>query len=161
MPSFDIVSKTDIAEVDNAINGVKREVDNRYDFKGSKIEIERKEEEITLLADSDYKLKTLQDMLKTHFVKRKLEPTALDFQKEEAAAGQSMRQVVKIKQGIDQDAAKKIVKYIKDTKMKVQASIKGDEVRVEGKKRDDLQECMQGVRSMGLELPIQFTNFRD
>lgn len=161
MPSFDIVSKTDIAEVDNAINGVKREVENRYDFKGSKIEIERVEEEIKLLADSDYKLKTLQDMLKTHFVKRKLDPVALDFQKEEAAAGQSVRQLVKIKQGIDQETAKKITRHIKDTKMKVQASIKGDEVRVEGKKRDDLQECMAGVRAMELELPIQFTNFRD
>ena len=161
MPSFDIVSKTDIAEVDNAINGVKREIENRYDFKGSKVEIERTDEEIKLLADSDYKLKTLQDMLKTHFVKRKLEPTALDFQKEEAATGQSVRQLVKIKQGIDQETAKKIVKHIKDTKMKVQASIKGDEVRVDGKKRDDLQECMQTVRVMELEQPIQFTNFRD
>lgn len=161
MPSFDIVSKTDIAEVDNAINGVKREVENRYDFKGSKIEIERKDEEITLLADSDYKLKTLQDMLKSHFVKRKLEPSALDFQKEEAAAGQTLRQLVKVKQGIDQETAKKIVKHIKDTKMKVQSSIKGDEVRVDGKKKDDLQECMQLVRGMGLNLPVQFTNFRD
>ena len=161
MPSFDIVSQTDLAEVDNALNGVKRELENRYDFKGAKIEITRKEAEITLLADDDYKLRTLQDMLKAHFVKRKLEATALDFQKEESAAGQALRQVIKIKQGLDQENAKKIVKHIKDTKMKVQASIRGEEVRIDGKKKDDLQECMQAVRTMALPLPIQFTNFRD
>lgn len=161
MASFDIVSKTDLAEVDNAVNGVKRELENRYDFKGSKVEIEHKEGEITILADDDYKLKTMQEMLKANFVRRKLEASALDFQKEEAAAGQALRQKVKVKQGVDQDTAKQIVKHIKDAKMKVQASIRGDEVRVDGKKRDDLQEAIALVRGMTLSLPLQFINFRD
>lgn len=161
MPSFDIVSKTDLAEVDNAINGVKREVENRYDFKGSKIELTHKDGEITLLADDDYKLRTVQDMLKANFVRRQLDPVALDFQKEEGASGGAKRQLIKVKQGLDQESAKKIVKHIKDAKMKVQVSIRGDEVRVDSKKRDDLQEAIAGVKAMGLPLPLQFINFRD
>lgn len=161
MPSFDIVSKTDLAEVDNAINGVKREIENRYDFKGSKIELTHKDGEITLLADDDYKLRTVQDMLKANFVRRQLDPVALDFQKEEGASGGAKRQLIKVKQGLDQENAKKIVKHIKDAKMKVQVSIRGDEVRVDGKKRDDLQEAIAGVKAMGLPLPLQFINFRD
>lgn len=161
MPTFDIVSKTDLAEVDNAINGVKRELDNRYDFKGSKVEISHKDGEITILADDDYKLRTMQDMVKTNFVRRNLDPSALDFGKEEGASGGAKRQIVKVKQGLDQETAKKITKHVKDTKMKVQASIRGDEVRVDGKKRDDLQEAIAAIKALNLGVPLQFVNFRD
>ncbi len=161
MPSFDIVSKTDMQEVDNAVNSVVREIDNRYDFKGTPCSVERKEQEITIVADSDYKLKAIQDMLKTHFVKRKIEPSALDFGTPEKASGNTLRQIVKVKQGIEQEVAKVIVKALKDSKMKVQASIQGDEIRVSGKKRDDLQEAIGLVRGLSVALPLQYINFRD
>jgi cyclic-di-GMP-binding protein len=161
MPSFDIVSKTDMQEVDNAVNSTAREVANRYDFKGTKSSIERKEAEIIIIADDDYKLKAMQEMLKVHFTKRKIEPTALDFGKPEPAANATIRQAVKVKQGIEQELAKQVVKAIKDSKMKVQASIKGDELRVQGAKKDDLQATMALVRGMNLQLPLQFVNFRD
>jgi len=161
MPSFDIVSKTDMQEVDNAVNSVIREIANRYDFKGTKSAVERKEEEIIIIGDDDYKLKAIAEMLKVHFTKRKIEPTALDFGTPEKAAGNTLRQVVKVKQGIEQEIAKKIVKDIKDSKMKVQASIKGDELRVQGAKRDDLQAAIALVKTLDLPLPLQFVNFRD
>ena len=161
MPSFDIVSQTDMQEVDNAVNSVKREMENRYDFKGTNCSVERKEKELTLVADNDYKLTAIQDMLKVHFTKRKLDSRALDFKKAEAAFGNNIRQLVEVKQGIEQEMAKQIVKAIKDSKMKVQASIKGDELRVTGNKRDDLQATMQMVRGLNLPLPLQFINFRD
>lgn len=161
MPSFDIVSKTDMQEVDNAVNSVIREISNRYDFKGSKAAIERKDEDITITADDDYKMKTIQEMLKAHFVRRKLEPSALDFKEPEKATGNTLRQQVKVKQGIEQEIAKQIVKQIKDSKIKVQASIQGDEVRVSGKKRDELQEVIGMIRGMALPLPLQYVNFRD
>lgn len=161
MPSFDIVSRTDLQEVDNALNSTRREIDTRYDFKGSKCEVTREEETITILADDNYKLEQIQQMFKGHFVKRNLDPKAMDFQKVEQASGNALRQKVKIKQGVESDIAKKIVKAIKDTKMKVQASIRGEEVRVEGKKRDDLQEAMTVAKGLNLDLPLQFVNFRD
>lgn len=161
MPSFDIVSRADLQEVDNAVNSVKREVEQRYDFKGSKCEITRDENDITILADDNYKLDQIQQMLKAHIVRRSLDPKALDFGKVEQASGNALRQKVTIKQGVDSDIAKKIVKEIKATKIKVQASIRGEEVRVEGKKRDDLQQTMQHVKGLGLELPLQYINFRD
>jgi cyclic-di-GMP-binding protein len=161
MPTFDIVSKTDIQEIDNAINSIKREIENRYDFKGSNCSIERKENDITILAEDDYKLRAIQDMLKVHVTRRSLDAKALEFQKEERASGNSLRQIVKIKQGIESEIAKQIVKDIKAQKLKVQASIRGEELRVEGKKRDDLQEVINFVKSLSLDLPIQFINFRD
>ena len=162
MPSFDVVSKVDLQEVDNAVNGVKREVGSRYDFKGSKTDITRKDGEITILADDDYKMKTVQEMLKVHVTKRQMDPRALDFQKVEMAGGNMQRVLVKVKQGIDQDTAKNIVKEIKDQKSKVQASIRGDELRITGKQRDDLQQTMQFIKGLGtVNLPLQFVNFRD
>ncbi len=161
MPSFDVVSKTDMQEVDNAVNSTAREIANRYDFKGTKSSIERKEAEIVIIADDDYKLKAMQEMLKVHFTKRKIEPTALDFGKPEPAANATIRQAVKVKQGIEQELAKQVVKAIKDSKMKVQASIKGDELRIQGAKKDDLQSAIALVRGMHLPLPLQFVNFRD
>ncbi len=161
MPSFDIVSRADVQEVDNAINSVKREVEQRYDFKGSKCELKRDENEITILADDNYKLDQIQQMIKAHIVRRNLDPKALDFGKVEQASGNALRQKVTIKQGVESEIAKKIVKEIKATKMKVQASIRGEEVRIDGKKRDDLQEAMQHIKGLSLDLPLQFVNFRD
>jgi uncharacterized protein YajQ (UPF0234 family) len=161
MPSFDIVSKTDLNEVDNAINGARREIDTRFDFKGSKCTMERKEEAITLLADDDMKLKQMQELLKGYVTRRKLDAGALEFKDPEKASGNAVRQEVVIKQGIDQKLAKEIVKAIKDNKLKVQAAIQGDELRITGKKRDDLQEAIALVRGLKIEQPLQYVNFRD
>lgn len=163
MPSFDIVSKIDFQEIDNAVNSVNRELSNRYDFKGAKfsIKVETKENQILLEAEDEYKLSAIRDSLKVFGVKRGIEAKAFDFQKEEAASGNSLRQTVKLRNGIEQEAAKKITKQIKETKMKIQASIRGDEVRVEGKNRDDLQKVLALLRSTNYEIPLQFINFRD
>lgn len=163
MPSFDVVSKIDLQEVDNAVNGVNREIGNRYDFKTVKwnIELNKKDKEITINAESDYCLEQIQLSLKSCFVKRGLDPVSLDFQKEEKASGLSIRQLIKIKEGIDQESAKKITKYFKQSKLKVQASIQGDEVRISGKSRDDLQAAIQEIKKLDLNLPLQFINFRD
>jgi len=161
MPSFDVVSQTDMQEVDNAVNGVIREITQRYDFKGSNSSVERAEAEITILADDDYKMGAIGDLMKVHFTRRNIDPLALDFKEVEKASGNMLRQKVFVKQGIDQDSAKKIVKNIKDTKMKVQAAIRGDELRITGKKRDDLQSAISQIKEMNLELPLQFINFRD
>ena len=161
MPSFDIVSKTDIAEVDNALDGIRREIAQRFDFKGSKCTIERKENDITLLADDEPKLKQMQDLMKVYFTRRNLDTKALDFKTQERAAGDAVRQVVTVKQGIDREVGKTITKEIKDSKMKVQVSIQGDELRVVGKKRDDLQEAIAFVKKLPIELPLQYVNFRD
>ena len=161
MPSFDIVSKTDLAEVDNALHGMVREIGQRFDFKGSKCSIERKDALLTILADDDLKLKQMQELLKGHITRRKLDAACLEFKDPEKATGNAMRQLVNVKQGIDQTLAKKIVKALKDSKMKVQASIQGDELRVTGKKRDDLQEAIQLVKSLKLDQPLQYVNFRE
>lgn len=161
MPSFDIVSKTDLTEVDNAINGARREIDTRFDFKGSKCTIERKEEVITLLADDEMKLRQMQELIKGHVTRRKLDAGALEFKDAERAAGNAQRQEIVVKQGIDQKLSKEIVKAIKDAKLKVQASIQGDELRISGKKRDDLQEAIALVRGLKIEQPLQYVNFRD
>jgi uncharacterized protein YajQ (UPF0234 family) len=161
MPSFDIVSKTDLNEVDNAINGARREIDTRFDFKGSKCTIERSDESITLFADDDMKLKQMQELMKGYVTRRKLDAGALEFKDPERASGNAVRQEVIVKQGIDQKLAKEIVKAIKDAKLKVQAAIQGDELRISGKKRDDLQEAIALVRGLKIEQPLQFVNFRD
>jgi uncharacterized protein YajQ (UPF0234 family) len=163
MPSFDIVSNVDLQEVDNAVNSVMRELGNRYDFKGAKftLEIISKDNQIIINAPDAYKLGQIQESLRSSGVKRGIDPKSFEFEKEEKASGDSLRQTVKIKQGIDSDTAKQITKYIKDKKMKVQASIRGTEVRVESKKRDDLQQVMAEVRAMKIEVPVQFINFRD
>jgi uncharacterized protein YajQ (UPF0234 family) len=161
MPSFDIVSKTDLSEVDNAINGMRREIETRFDFKGSKCSIERKDELLTMLADDDLKLKQMQELLKGYITRRKLDAGALDFKPPEKASGNALRQVVQVKQGIEQTLAKDIVRSIKDSKLKVQVSIQGDELRVSGKKRDDLQTAIQHVREMKILQPLQYVNFRD
>ena len=159
--TFDIVSKTDMAEVDNALNGITREIAQRFDFKGSKCSVERKDETITVLADDEAKLHQVHELLKVHFTRRNVDPKALDFKTIEKAAGDSVRQVVMVKQGIDKDAAKLLVKEIKDSKIKVQVSIQGDEVRVTGKKRDELQEVIALVKKLDVDRPLQYVNFRD
>jgi cyclic-di-GMP-binding protein len=161
MPSFDIVSKTDLAEVDNAVQGVVREISTRFDFKGSKSTITQTGAEITIVADDALKLKQMQELVKGYFVRRKLDPACLDWQTEERASGDKLRQKVVVKQGIDRDTAKDIVKAIKDSKLKVQAAIQGDELRVSGKKRDDLQAAIALVRTLKLDRPVQYVNFRD
>lgn len=161
MPSFDIVSETNMNEVDNALQSLMREIGQRYDFKGSTCSAERNEQEITLVAEDDYKLTTLQEQLKVHATRRKVDTQAFEFCEAEKASGNTLRQLVQVKQGIDSETAKKIVKEIKGTKIKVQAAIRGDTLRVDGKKRDDLQAVMSTVKEMQLPLPLQFTNFRD
>jgi uncharacterized protein YajQ (UPF0234 family) len=163
MPSFDIVSKIDIQEVDNAVNSVLRELTNRYDFKNAKfsIELKTKENEIFINAEDDYKLGQIQDSLKVFVTKRGIDVKSLDFQKPQPASGNSFSQIVKLKNGIEQDFAKKITKLIKDSKVKVQATIRGDEVRIDGKKRDDLQQAISEIKSANFDIALQFINFRD
>ncbi|MBI1365639.1 MAG: YajQ family cyclic di-GMP-binding protein [Alphaproteobacteria bacterium] len=161
MPSFDIVSEINLSEAGNAVQNVMREIAARYDFKGSKAKVDLAENVITIFADDDMKLRQMREILQGHLQKRGVEPGSLDYQKEEPAAGQSVRQQVKLKEGIDKDLAKKIVKEIKDAKFKVQVAIQGDELRVSGKKRDDLQEVIAFVKGLKIEQPLQFKNFRD
>jgi hypothetical protein len=161
MPSFDIVSKTDLAEVDNALAGITREIAQRFDFKGAKCSVERKDDAITVLADDDQKLKQMHELLKVHFTRRNVEPKSLDYGTVEKASGNTVRQVVTIKQGVSTELAKKLVKEIKDSKIKVQAAIQGDEVRVTGKKRDELQETIVLLKKLDVDRPLQYVNFRD
>jgi cyclic-di-GMP-binding protein len=161
VPSFDIVSQTDLAEVDNALQNLAREITQRYDFKGANSRVERKENELIIHADDDLKLKQMHELLQGHLAKRKIEPGVLDYKTPEKAAGQSVRQTVLIKTGIDKELAKRLVKDLKASKLKVQVAIQGDEVRVTGKKRDDLQDAISHVKSLGIEQPLQFQNFRD
>ncbi len=161
MASFDIVSEVDLSEADNAIQNVTREISTRYDFKGSKSTIEFADGVITIFADDDLKLRQMHEILQGNMQKRGIEPGSLDYQKTEPAAGQSVRQKVLLKQGIDKELAKKIVKAIKGEKFKVQSAIQGDELRVTGKKRDDLQSVIAFVKAMKIEQPLQFKNFRD
>jgi uncharacterized protein YajQ (UPF0234 family) len=161
MPSFDVVSKTEFSEVDNALAGIVREIGTRFDFKGSKCSIERKDETITVLADDELKLKQMHELIQIHFTRRKVDPGALDFKTAEKATGNSQRQLITIKQGLDCELAKKIVKELKNSKLKVQAAIQGDELRITGKKRDDLQEAIAFIRGLAIEQPLQYVNFRD
>ena len=161
MPSFDIVSKTDLAEVANAINGMQREISTRFDFKGSKSTVELKDGTITLNADDELKLKQMHELLKQYLTRRKVDAGALDFKPAEKASGGAVRQTVVVRQGVEQDIAKRIVKEVKGTKLKVQVAIQGDTLRVTGKKRDDLQEAIAFVRGLKIELPLQYINFRD
>lgn len=162
MPSFDIVSKVDEQEIDNAVNQAIKEISQRYDFKGSKSEIKwEKKEEITVIGDDDYKLKTVIDLLQGKLVKRGVSLKAFEYGKIEDAAGGLKRQVITIRQGIPTEKAKEIVKIIKDSGMKVQSQIQDEQVRVTGKKRDDLQEVIQMLKTKELDINLQFVNMRD
>ncbi|WP_371395383.1 YajQ family cyclic di-GMP-binding protein [Fretibacter rubidus] len=161
MPSFDVVSEVDLAEVDNAVQNVAREISVRYDFKNSKSSLEHKDGVLTVFADDDLKLKQMHEIIRGQLHKRGIEPGMLDEQTVEPAAGMSVRQKIVIKQGLEKELAKKIVKDIKSAKMKVQVAIQGEELRVTGKKRDDLQGAIQFIKDLGLDQPVQFKNFRD
>ena len=161
MPSFDIVSKTDLAEVDNAINSAMREITTRYDFKNSQSKISRESDEIELMAEDQYKIDQVQQIFRTHLVKRKVSTGAFEFSKIEDAKGGMLRQKSKIVQGIDREISQKINKIIKNSKFKVQFSIRGEELRVTGAKRDVLQEVIQTIKNLEINQPLQFINFRD
>ena len=161
MPTFDIVSKFDPSEVDNAIQNLKREIVQRYDFKNSNSVIEFEKELIIIKTDDDYKLTQLQEMLKVQITKRGIDVKALDMGKVEMSAGQAVRQTITMMQGINKDISKDIIKIIKESKIKVQVSIQGDELRISGKKRDDLQQTITLLKTQNLDLPLQFINFRD
>jgi uncharacterized protein YajQ (UPF0234 family) len=158
--SFDVVSKTDMQEVTNAVQQAQKELAQRFDFKGSKSSIELTGEELVLVSDDEGKMISLKDILETKLVKRKVSLKALDYGKIEPAASGTVRQRAKIVQGIEIEKAKEIVKTIKDAKVKVQASIQSDQVRVVGRSKDDLQRAMTLVRETDYGIPLQFTNYR-
>ncbi|MGH8369387.1 MAG: YajQ family cyclic di-GMP-binding protein [Gammaproteobacteria bacterium] len=161
MPSFDAVSKVETAELTNTIDQVNREIIGRYDFKGSSASVERQENVLTLFGDSEFQVKQVQDILYAKAAKRGIDVASFDAQKIEAIGGDKAKQIINVKQGIEKELAKKIVKLIKDSGLKVQAAIQGDEIRITGKKRDDLQSAIALLRGAKLEQPLQFTNFRD
>ena len=161
MPSFDIVSKVDMQEVDNAVNQAIKEIGQRYDFKGSKSEISRESEAVKVLADDDYKLKAVIDVLQSKFMKRNISIKFLDYGKVEPASGGMVRQLITVKQGISKEKGKEIIAVVKESKIKVQAQIQDDQVRVTGKNRDDLQETIQLLKGKDLDIEMQFTNFRE
>ena len=161
MPSFDVVSRIDLAEVDNAVAGIDREITTRFDFKGSKCSVKRDEGTINLFADDDLKLKQLHELLKVHLTRRKVDPASLDFKPAEKASGNTLRQAVVLRQGIDAELGRRLVREIKDSKLKVQVAIQGSELRVTGKKRDDLQAAITVMRGLKIEQPLQYLNFRE
>ncbi|MCF6266720.1 MAG: YajQ family cyclic di-GMP-binding protein [Desulfuromusa sp.] len=160
MPSFDIVSKVDLQEVDNAVNQAVKEISQRYDFKGTTNELELENDSLRILAADDYKLQAIKDILIAKLVRRKVSPKCFNYGKEEAASAGAVRVRATIIQGIDKEKAKEIVKLIKATKLKIQAQIMEDQVRVTGKKIDDLQEVMQMLKGKDLEIELQFENMR-
>ena len=161
MPSFDVVSRLDYQEIDNAIGNAKREILNRYDFKGSDTSIERKENEVTIVTDDELKLNQVHDLIITHLVRRKVDPLILSKKSMEKAGGNKVRQLYCLIEGIEQSIAKKITADVKNSKIKVQIKINGNELRVDGKKKDDLQSVMQMIEDLNVGIPIQFVNFRD
>jgi len=161
MPSFDIVSKVDMQEVDNAVNQAIKEIAQRYDFKGSKSEISMEKEAVKVLADDDFKLKAVIDVLQSKFHKRNISIKALQYGKVEPASGGMVRQLITVQQGISKEKGKEIIAIIKESKLKVQAQIQEDQVRVTGKNRDDLQNAIQLLKGKDLDIEMQFVNFRE
>lgn len=160
--SFDIVSEVNLQEVDNAINQARKEIGQRYDFKGSKssIELNQKDKLLTIISDDDFKLKAVVDILQNKLIKRSVPVKALDYGKVEPAANTTVRQIITLRVGIDKENAKLLVKMIKESRLKVQAQIMDDQVRVSGKSKDDLQAVMKLIREAELEFATQFTNYR-
>lgn len=161
MPSFDVVSELDHHEVDNAVNQANRELAQRYDFKGTESSVEKTEEGLVIRSNSEGRLDAARDVLESKMVRRKVSLKSLDAQKAQPAGGQTWRQLIKLKEGIDKEKAKAIVKFVKESKLKVQASIQGEELRISGKKRDDLQACIAAIKEQDFDLPLKFKNFRD
>ena len=161
MPSFDVVSRIDHQEIDNAIGNATREITTRYDFKGSNTSIEKKDNSIVVLTDDEMKAGQVNDMLFTHFVRRKLDPLCLKKKELEKAGGNKIKQIYDLIEGIDQSICKKLIADVKSSKIKVQVKINGNELRVDGKKKDDLQSVIQLIESSNIGIPLQFINFRD
>ena len=163
MPSFDIVSKIDHQKLDNAINVAVKEITNRYDFHGTKttLELDKKALSIEIVTEDEMRLKAIQEIIISRMMKQGLDPASLDYGKEHYASGNMIRKDVKVKEGIDKETAKKLVKTIKESSIKVQVSIMDEQVRVTGKKLDDLQQVIAIVRSQNVGLPLQYINFRD
>jgi uncharacterized protein YajQ (UPF0234 family) len=158
--SFDVVSKVDMQEMNNAVQQALKEIETRFDFKGSKSDIKLEDVQLTVLSDSDFKLQSVVDILQSKMIKRGVPILNLDYGKIEPASGGSVRQVIKLRQGIDQENAKKINVLIRDSKLKVKSQIQGDQLRVTGKSKDDLQSVMSLLKGAGLPLELQFTNYR-
>ena len=161
MPSFDVISKINYQEFDNALANCLREISNRFDFKGLHISIERKDKTITTLAPDNLKLKQVNELLQTHLIRRKVDPRVLSIKNSENATGGTIRQISELKEGISQENTKKITTHIKTLKLKIQIKIQGEELRVDGKKRDDLQEAIAAIKTIDIGLPIEFVNFRE
>ncbi|KRO54633.1 MAG: nucleotide-binding protein [Pelagibacteraceae bacterium BACL5 MAG-121015-bin10] len=161
MPSFDLISKINYQEFDNALANCLREISNRFDFKGLNISIERKDKTITTLAPDNLKLKQVNELLQTHLIRRKVDPRVLSVKNSENATGGTIRQISELKEGISQENAKKIITHIKSLKLKIQIKIQGEELRADGKKRDDLQEAIAAIKTIDIGLPIEFVNFRE
>ncbi len=161
MPSFDVVSRIDHQEIDNAIGNATREITTRYDFKGSNTSIEKKDNSIVVLTDDEMKAGQVNDMLVTHFVRRKVDPLCLKKKELEKAGGNKIKQIYDLIEGIDQSICKKLIADVKSSKIKVQVKINGNELRVDGKKKDDLQSVIKLIESSNIGIPIQFINFRD
>ncbi|MDZ7362336.1 MAG: YajQ family cyclic di-GMP-binding protein [candidate division KSB1 bacterium] len=162
MPSFDIVSKVDLQEVDNAINNTKKELQGRYDFRNTKttLELNKKEGVISLHTEDEMKVRALREMLAAHLSKRKVDPRALEFGEVQPSTGTTVKVEIKIHQGVPSEVAREIVKMIKETKLKVQAAIQDDQVRVTGKKIDDLQAVIKMLRESAIKIPLQFVNMK-
>jgi uncharacterized protein YajQ (UPF0234 family) len=162
MPALDIVNKIDAQTLDNVVNVVKKEIATRYDFRNSKTEIDldKKNNIINILTENEMRIEAIEDVLRSRMIKQKLDPLCLDFAKQRYASGSMMKKELKIKEGIDKENAKKIIKLIKDSKLKVEAQQMDEQVRVTGKKIDDLQAVMSVIRTAELEIPVQFTNFK-
>ena len=161
MPSFDVISKINHQEFDNALSNCLREISNRFDFKGLHISIDRKDKLITTIAPDELKLRQVNELLQTHLIRRKVDPRVVSMKSSESASGGSIRQISELKEGISQENAKKVIADIKKLKLKIQIKIQGEELRVDGKKKDDLQEAMNAIKSIDIGLPIEFVNFRD
>ena len=161
MPSFDIVCEANAVEVKNAVEQANKEIANRFDFKGSDARVEQKERELTVFADDEFKLGQVRDVLNAKFAKRGVDPRFLELDKPEKIGGDKVKQKVTVKNGVESDLAKRIVKMLKDAKLKVTASIQGEVVRVSGAKKDVLQEAIAAVRRAVTEVPLSFQNFRD
>ena len=161
MPSFDTVLEADFVEVKNAVDNSAKEIGTRFDFKGSSAGLELKDKEITLFGDADFQLQQVEDILRNKLTKRNVDVRFMDVQPSQKIGGDKVKQVVKIKNGIESELAKKIQKLIKESKMKVQAAIQGDAVRITGAKRDDLQAAMALIRKDLADHPLSFNNFRD
>lgn len=161
MPSFDIVSEVNEVELRHAVDNAKREVSTRFDFRGAIASIDLQELSVTLKSESDFQVRQLEDLFRNHCTKRGLDTSGVDIEDKPVHSGKTYSLTMTFKQGIDQPTAKEIVKFVKDQKLKVQTSIQGDKVRVTGKNRDDLQECIAQLKKSDIELPLQFNNFRE